>query len=86
MTEFVIDDVGREARIDTFLVAVEIVELQRFALPVVESVLTIAGVWNDDQPAAFETPQNSPPESEAVLEEVECTLQYRPHIDLVKLQ
>ena len=75
VAELVIDDVGRQAGVDTLLAAIEVVELQRLALPVVVGVLARAGVRNDDQAVAFEAPGDAAAEAEAALEEVERTLQ-----------
>jgi hypothetical protein len=39
------------------LPSVEVIELQRFALPVIVGVLGAAGMWNDDQPVPVERPR-----------------------------
>ena len=86
VAELMIDDVGREAGVDALLAAIEIVELQRLALPVVVRVLARAGVRHDDQPVALESPGNAPPEPGPAFEEVERALDDRPDVDLMELR
>ena len=86
VAELVVDDVGRQARVDALVAAIEVVELQRLALPVVVGVLAGAGVRNDDQPVALEPPGNAAPEAEPAFEEIERALHDGPHIHLVELR
>ena len=86
VAELVVDDVGRQARVDASLVAVEVVELQRLAGPVVIGVLAVAGMRHHDQPVALERPADAAAEPEAALEEVERVLQRRPDAQLMKLE
>ena len=86
VAELVVDDVGREAGEDAFLAAIEVVELERFALAIVVGVLAGAGVGDDDQPVALEAPGNGAAEPEAAFEEVQGALHERPGVDLVELR
>src|SRR5262249_23807737 len=86
MAKLVIDNISRKAGVDAIFAAVEVIELQRFALPIVKRVLAETGMRQDDQPAAFEAPEDFSPEAETAFIEVEGVLYDRPGMDLMELQ
>ena len=65
---------------------VEVVELQRLAVAVVEGVLAEAGMRDDDQPVALERPWDRASQADGILEERQRTLQQRPDAHLVELE
>ena len=64
--------------------AVEIVELKRFAVAIVKGVLAITGMRHDDEPVALEAPFDAPTKSEAILKEIERVLKRSPDIHLAE--
>jgi hypothetical protein len=86
VAEFVVHDVGGKAGVDASLVAVEPIELERLAGPIVIGVFAVTGMRHDDQAVTLERPTDPSAKREAALEEIERVLNRGPDAELVILE
>ena len=79
------DNIVGQAGIDRFPLLIEIIELDRLAVPVIVCIPGFSRVGNQDNAIALESPGRGTPQDPGLLVHIQDALDNRPDIDLVEL-